>query len=187
MPSPFSQHHHHWKRRWHYYCHILCTKTTEKGDGHWKRWWKLSSFSSSSQTQRKRWWQQVAINFFVATPPQMKAMATSSHFKFSQVLTMEWGQNEVRYVGRREKLWGGEKVEKTKNLRQGRMFLVHPQNNLNGLILNRCTSGYWFTSVYVNQHCSTVAQPFLVANLSLFFLVCFFSIMTSSHVIDLLT
>jgi hypothetical protein len=37
----------------------------------------------------------------------------------------------------------GEK--KTNNFRQGDVFLVHPENGFNGLILNWCIGGCWFT------------------------------------------
>ncbi len=69
LPSPSSHrhhhHHHHHRRRWQHCCHHLFrNKTTEKGydsychlflqQSHRRRWWKLSLFFSSSQTQRKR-------------------------------------------------------------------------------------------------------------------------------------
>jgi hypothetical protein len=49
-------------------------------------------------------------------------------------------------VGGREKFWGKEEVEKTLII-SGRenVFFVHPQNGLNGLILNWGIAGCWFT------------------------------------------
>jgi len=48
-------------------------------------------------------------------------------------------------ANRRGNLWGREGG--LKNLWAGKqdVFLVHPQNGLNGLILNWCISGCWFT------------------------------------------
>jgi hypothetical protein len=51
-------------------------------------------------------------------------------------------------VGRRENFWGREEAKKLKKLTTlGRedVFLVYPQNGLNGLILNWCIGGCWFT------------------------------------------
>jgi len=45
-------------------------------------------------------------------------------------------------IRRLKKPWAGE--EKNENALLGCVW-VHPQNSLNGLILNWCTSGYWFT------------------------------------------
>ncbi len=51
----------------------------------------------------------------------------------------KWGEG-----GRRGKFWGKEGGWKIPG--QGkRMCFVHPQNSLNGLILNWCTDGCWFT------------------------------------------
>ncbi len=45
-------------------------------------------------------------------------------------------------VGRREKLWGKEEVEKNQKVWVGKdVFLVHPQNGLNDLIFNWCIGG----------------------------------------------
>jgi len=65
--------------------------------------------------------------------------------------------NEVREVGGGGKYEGGGSRCKGKILGQGRglknpwageedVFLVHPQNGLNGLILNWCIGGCWFTA-----------------------------------------
>jgi hypothetical protein len=53
------------------------------------------------------------------------------------------GEVGGREVSRREKFWGRWKNQK---LWAGEdVFLVHPQNGLNGLILNWCIGGCWFT------------------------------------------
>jgi len=48
-------------------------------------------------------------------------------------------------VGRRGKLWGKRWGLKNPWAREEDVFLVHPQNSLNSLILNWCTCGCWFT------------------------------------------
>jgi hypothetical protein len=56
------------------------------------------------------------------------------------------GEVGGREVGRREKLWGREKGEKNQKLWVGEdVFLVHPKNIFNGLILNWCIGGCMFT------------------------------------------
>jgi len=62
-------------------------------------------------------------------------------------------------VGKREKLWGKEEVEKTKNFGQGKVFLVHPQNGLNIFILNWCISGCWFIPAEITTFSLTFEQP----------------------------
>ncbi len=59
---------------------------------------------------------------------------------------LEGGGGEVN---RRGNFWGREGG--LKNLWAGEedVFLVHPQNGLNGLILNWCTGGCWFTPTLV--------------------------------------
>jgi len=44
------------------------------------------------------------------------------------------------------KNFGAEKKpKKNNNFGQGDVFLVHPENSFNGLILNWCIGGCWFT------------------------------------------
>jgi hypothetical protein len=47
-------------------------------------------------------------------------------------------------VGRRGKFWEERKGPKNPWAGEEDVFLVHPQNDLNSLILNWCTGGYWF-------------------------------------------
>jgi hypothetical protein len=71
--------------------------------------------------------------------------------ELSQALEMKWAWNEVREVGRKEvvgrrlKFWGREGGWKIPWAGEEDVFLVHPQNSLNRLILNWCTGGCWFT------------------------------------------
>jgi hypothetical protein len=57
------------------------------------------------------------------------------------------GEISGREVGRRENFWGKEKIEKTNNFGQGGWFLVHPQNDFNGLIAN------WHWWMLVHSSC----------------------------------
>jgi len=51
-------------------------------------------------------------------------------------------------VGRREKIWGIEEVEKNQKFwAREDVFSVHLKNSFNSLILNWCISGYWFIQV----------------------------------------
>ncbi len=70
----------------------------------------------------------------------------------------EVGREEV---GRREA--GGEIFEAEKGLKnpwagEEDVFLVHPQNSLNGLILNWCTGGCWFTPALLRHPATTLKQ-----------------------------
>jgi hypothetical protein len=64
-------------------------------------------------------------------------------WEFSWALAMEWVGNEVEEVGG-GKLLGQRRGLKNPWAREEDVFLVHPQNSLNGLILNSCTGGCWF-------------------------------------------
>jgi hypothetical protein len=43
------------------------------------------------------------------------------------------------------KFWGREEVGKKKHVGREDGIFVHPQNGFNGLILNWCIGGCWFT------------------------------------------
>ncbi len=51
-------------------------------------------------------------------------------------------------------------------------FLVHPQNGLNGLILNWCIDGCWFTPVDELVSLRKVFKLFRLARIVLVFKVC---------------
>jgi hypothetical protein len=60
----------------------------------------------------------------------------------------KWGEGGRREVSRKEKFWGWKGGWKILGAGEEDVFLAHPQNGLNGLILNWCTGGSWFTPAY---------------------------------------
>jgi hypothetical protein len=62
-------------------------------------------------------------------------------------------QNQLGGRGEVGKNSGAEKrLKKINNFGQGDVFLVHPENDFNSLILDWCIGGCWFTPAGVNPH-----------------------------------
>ncbi len=72
--------------------------------------------------------------------------SSGAFLSFGDGMNRKWGEGGRRGGSKEEgKLLGQRKGLKNPWAGEEDVFLIHPQNGLNGLILNWCIAGYWFT------------------------------------------
>jgi hypothetical protein len=79
---------------------------------------------------------------------------------------MEWVRNEARVLGRGGGTYEGKILGQRRGLKnpwagEEDGFLVHSQNGLNGLILNWCIGGCWFTPAQKKGHTLDASQSLM--------------------------